>query len=116
VALWYVGLAAGVRVAWCLAPPYFDYYVFKDRVAEVAGAPVAEDADVEERLLHAVREQGLEALVRAEDCQIETRPKWRTIRCAYEHPIEIIPGLERRLHFRFSVERPFLASEKTIFF
>ena len=66
-------------------------------------------------MLHAVREQGLDALVRAENCQIETRPKWRTIRCEYEHPIEIIPGRPRRLLFRFSVERPFLASEKTIF-
>ena len=114
--LWYLGLAAATRLAWCLVPPYFDYYVLKDRVAEVAGAPLTEDADVQERLRHAVGEQGLESLVREENCQIETRPKLRTIRCEYEQPIEIIPGLQRRLRFRFSVERPFLAPEQTIFF
>jgi hypothetical protein len=82
----------------------------------LAGAPVAEDAEVHERLMHAVREQGLEAMVREEHCRIETRPQWRAIQCEYEHPVELIPGYQRRLRFQLSVERPYLAPEKTLYF
>jgi Flp pilus assembly protein TadD len=114
-AFWLVTLAAVARLAFCLLPPYFDYYLLKDRLAEVAGAPLDEDSLVQERLDHAVREQGLESVVRADQCQIETRPRWRTIRCEYEQPVEIVPGLRHRLRFELSVEKPFLAPEKTIF-
>jgi hypothetical protein len=33
-----------------------------------------------------------------------------------EHPVEIVPGLRHRLRFQVSVEKPFLAPEKTIFY
>lgn len=114
--LWYSGLAAVAYSTWLLGPPYFDYFILKDRLAEIAGAPLTNDGDVLERLLHAAREQGLEAQVREENCQIETRPKWRIIRCEYAAPIRFMPGIEHRLRFRLRVERPYLAPEKTLFF
>jgi tetratricopeptide (TPR) repeat protein len=112
----YAGIALVGYLAWRFAPPYFDYYVLKDRIAEVAGAPVADEADIVDRLRHAIREQGLETHLAAEECQIETRHRWRTIRCEYRLPVELLPGLARPLRFEIRVERPFLAPEGTIFF
>jgi Flp pilus assembly protein TadD len=111
----YLGLAALAYSAWLFVPPYVDYFMLKDRLAEVAGAPVADDAEVRERLLFAVREGGLEAQVREENCTIETRPRWRVIQCEYAVPIRLLPGFERQLRFHLRVEKPHLAPGKTIF-
>jgi Flp pilus assembly protein TadD len=111
----YLGLAALAYSIWLFVPPYVDYFILKDRLAEVAGAPLEDDALVLERLLHAVRERGMEAQVREESCQIETRPRWRIIQCAYAAPIRFMPGLEHELRFRLRVEKPYLSPGKTLF-
>jgi tetratricopeptide (TPR) repeat protein len=111
----YVGLAALVYSGWLFAPPYVDYFILKDRLAEIAGAPLEDDAEVRERLLHAVRDRGLEAQVREENCHIETRPRWRIIQCEYAVPIRFMPGIEHQLRFHLRVEKPYLTPGKTIF-
>jgi Flp pilus assembly protein TadD len=111
----YLGLAAVVYSVWLFAPPYVDYFILKDRLAEIAGAPLEDDAEVWERLLHAVREGGLEAQVREGNCRIETRPRWRIIQCDYAAPIQLMPGIEHQLRFRLRVEKPYLTPGKTIF-
>jgi Flp pilus assembly protein TadD len=111
----YLGLAAVAYSIWLFVPPYVGYFLLKDRLAEVAGAPLQDDAEVWERLLHAVREGGLEGQIREENCQIETRPRWRTIQCEYAAPIRFMPGVEHQLRFRLRVEKPYLTPGKTLF-
>jgi Flp pilus assembly protein TadD len=102
------------RVTWVTSIPYFDYWMFKDKVAEIAGAPVREDAEVLQLILQAANERGLEDYVKADSCSIETRGKWRIIRCAYNQPLQLLPGVAPTLRFRFKIERPFFAGE-TVF-
>jgi Flp pilus assembly protein TadD len=102
------------RVTWVTSIPYVDYWLFKDKVAEIAGAPVREDAEVLQLILQAANERGLEDHVKADSCSVETKGKWRIIRCEYSHPVQLLPGVAPTLRFRFKVERPFFAGE-TIF-
>jgi Flp pilus assembly protein TadD len=102
------------HVTWATSIPYLDYWMFKDKVAEIAGAPVREDAEVLQLVLQAAHERGLEGYVKADSCSVETRGKWRIIRCEYTHPLRFLPGVAPTIHFRFKVERPFFAGE-TVF-
>jgi len=102
------------RVTWATSIPYVDYWLFRDKVAEIAGAPVRDDAEVLQLILQAASERGLEDHVKADNCSVETRGKWRIIRCEYSHPLQLLPGVAPTLRFRFKVERPFFAGE-TIF-
>jgi tetratricopeptide (TPR) repeat protein len=87
------GLAVIGYAAYRAVPPYISRYLLQDDIAGIAGAPVTEDADILDRLMHAVRERGLTAHIRESDFEIQTRSKWRRILCRYEMPVEILPGL-----------------------
>ena len=90
-------------------PPHITRYLLQDDIAGIAGAPVREDADVLDRLMHAVRERGLSAHVRESNFEIQTRPKWRRITCRYEVPVELLPGLVHTFRFHIETEKPYLA-------
>lgn len=108
--------AAVVYAGFRLAPPYVSRYLLEDDVAAIAGAPVRDDADVLDRLLHAVRDRGLEAYIGASNCEIRARPKWRRIVCRYEVPVRLHPGFTHTLRFRIDVERPYLTQSETLHF
>jgi Flp pilus assembly protein TadD len=105
-------LAAGVAVAGYAAyravPPHVTRYLLQDDIAGIAGAPLREDADVLDRLMHAARERGLSAHVRESSFEIHTRPKWRRIVCRYEVPVEILPGLVYTFRFHIETEKPYI--------
>lgn len=105
-----------VHAAWVVVPAYFRHYSFKDDVAQIGRASVRDDREVLERLMHAVREHGLQARIREESFHIETSSKWRKIECSYEVPLQIVPGLEHRMRFRLGVEEPFLVGPDPVFF
>jgi hypothetical protein len=105
-----------VHAAWVAVPAYFRHYSFKDDVAQIGRAAVRDDREVLDRLMHAVREHGLETRIRAESFHIETGSKWRKIDCSYEVPLQILPGLEHRMRFRLGVEEPYLAERDPVFF
>ncbi len=97
-----VGLA--VRVL----PPYVDHYLLSDDVAVVARAPVDDDANVRDRLEHAVRDRKMGSVVDVGRCEIQSRPSWRRITCEYAVALEILPGWTRVLPFRIDVEQPYV--------
>jgi Flp pilus assembly protein TadD len=102
------------RAGWAVLLPCVDYWSFKDKVSEIAGAPIRGDEEILELVMGAAAERGLEAQVKESSCSVETRGKWRVIRCEYDRQIQLLPGVAPTLHFRFKVERPFFAGE-TIF-
>jgi len=116
LALWLVLAAAGVYAVTRIAPPYVTHYLLRDDVVQIARAPVTDDHDVLERLLHSVREHGLEDEIASDCFQIETGPRWRAIRCEYDAIVEILPGLRRRLRFRIHVDEPYLPPREVQFF
>jgi len=101
------------RVAWAVLLPCVDYWSFKDKVAEIAGAPIRGNDEILPLILGAAAERGLDAQVRENSCSIETRGKWRIIRCEYQQQLQLLPGVAPVVHFHFKVERPFFAGETT---
>jgi Flp pilus assembly protein TadD len=97
-----------------LVPPHVSRFLFADDVASIAGAPIREDADIADRLRHAVQARGLESYVDDSACDIQTKPKWRRIVCRYRVPVEMLPGRALVLRFHIDVERPYLTPPETI--
>jgi tetratricopeptide (TPR) repeat protein len=89
-------------------PPYVDHFLLRDDVAVVARAPVDDDANVRDRLEHAVRARRMESVVDVGRCEIQSRESWRRITCEYAVPVEILPGWNRVLPFRVDVEQPYV--------
>jgi len=100
---------------WLVVPPYVQYFVFKDKMREIARAPVQDDAEVLEILMHEVRERRLEDYIHESSFVITTKPRWRNVVCDYDVSIQILPGLARKVHFRIQVEEPLFWGEKPIF-
>jgi Flp pilus assembly protein TadD len=101
-------LIVAVAAARLLAP-VVDHYLLRDAVTVVARAPVDDDANVRDRLEHAIKEQGMETAVEAQRCAIQTRPSWRRITCEYAVPRKILPGWSHTLSFRIDVEEPYVS-------
>ena len=105
-------LVAGLAVvgygAYRVVPPHITRYLLQDDIAGIAGAPVRDDADVLDRLMHAVQERGLSDHVRESNFEIRTQPKWRRIICRYEVPVEILPGLVHTFRFHIETEKPYI--------
>jgi tetratricopeptide (TPR) repeat protein len=106
-------LALG-RLGWVMAVPYWEYWLFRDRLAAIAGAPVREEGDVLQLILESAREHGLEGSISSTSCSVETRHKWRVIRCQYQVPLRLLPGFAPSMTFSLKVESPFFAGE-TVF-
>jgi hypothetical protein len=88
--LFTAGLAVIGYGAYLVVPPHITRYLLQDDMAGIAGAPVREDADILDRLMHAVEERGLAAHIGESNFEIRTRPKWRRIICRYEVPPYIL--------------------------
>jgi tetratricopeptide (TPR) repeat protein len=105
----FFGAALALAVAGArLLPPFVDHYLLRDAVTVVARAPVDDDANVRDRLAHAINEWGMQSVVEAERCEIRTRPSWRRITCEYAVPRDLLPGWTRTLSFRLDVEQPYV--------
>ncbi len=107
-ALLLLATLAVVGVALQILPPYVDHFLLRDDVTVVARAPVDDDANVRDRLEHAVRERKMESVVDVGRCEIQSRASWRRISCEYAVPVEILPGWTRVLPFRIEVEQPYV--------
>lgn len=78
---------------------------------QAARAAVGDDRVVLERLMHAVRERGLEDRLRESSFEIRTRPRWRIVRCHYDVPVDVLVGWQTSLHFSIEVEEPYVLLE-----
>jgi tetratricopeptide (TPR) repeat protein len=102
-----------VALAWagfCVGPHWIRHHLLVDDVSAVARAPVDDDANVRDRLAHAVAARDMEAWVDAQRCIVRTQAAWRRITCAYSVPVEVLPGWTHTLAFQIDVEQPFLAT------
>lgn len=91
-----------------LAPPYVMHFLLTDDITVVARAPVETDAEVRDRLDHAVAARGMQNVLDTGRCSVATQAAWRRIACAYDVPLTLLPGLRRTLTFRIEVEQPFV--------
>lgn len=99
------------RAVWALGPPYVTNLLFKDRMAEIARAPVRDDADVLSLLMHEVEAEGLSAVIGPKSFEITSARQWRQITCRYDVALRLLPGVSQNLHFEPHVEQPYFAKE-----
>ena len=100
-------------LGWRLGPPWFHHHLLSDDIAAVARAPVEDDADVRDRLAHAVSERRMESVLDPQTCTVLTRLAWRRITCAYFVPVKVLPGWTHTLAFSVDVEQAFVVSRTT---
>lgn len=103
-------------VGYVFGPAYARHFLLQDDLRTIARTPVDDEGLVHERLRHAVEERGLSTHIAPECFQVTTQPRWRTITCAYDVPLPLYPGSQRRLRLRLRAREPFLADPKPVFY
>ena len=101
-------------LSWNLAPPYVTHYLLEDDVADVARAPLRDDAVVRDRLRRTIERRGLQRQLDADRCEVTTEPGWRRITCDYTVRIQVLPAVWRTLRLRIDVEQPFLVDPEPV--
>jgi hypothetical protein len=106
-----VAVAALGLAAWNVAPAYFQFYDFKDKVNEICRTPkykAKTDDRIMEMLMKEVRERRLTEWVGPESFTVSTTETSRQIRLYYEREIEVLPGLKKTLKFEFTSDQPLI--------
>ena len=121
-ALVVVLLASAASFAcWRIATPYAAHYRLQDRtVAAVRTYAARTDAprdspELRSALMHAVRDQRLEAHIADGDFQIEATVSRLRVSCPYQVSVQILPGLRHTFPFRLHVEVLVLPKPQPIF-
>ena len=103
-------------VAYAFGPAFMRHYLLQDDLRTIARTPVDDDAFVRERLQVAVEERGLSGHIPPECFQVTTQPRWRTITCAYQVTVPLLPGWHHTMRLSLRVREPFLAEPKPVFY
>jgi tetratricopeptide (TPR) repeat protein len=103
-------LVALAWAGWRVAPLWLRHHLLSDDVAAVARAPVENDANVRDRLAHALVRRGMESVIDPEGCTVTSQATWRHITCAYSVPLEVLPGFTHTFDFQVDVEEPYVVN------
>ena len=107
-----VVVAALALAAWNVAPPYLQFYDFKDKVNEICRTPKYKvrtgDEGIMEMLMKEVRERRLTEWVGPESFTISTTDTSRQIRLYYEREVEVLPGWKKTLKFEYTADQPLI--------
>jgi hypothetical protein len=102
--------AAVCLAAWNVGPIYIADYQFADKLNEFARMNRYQHPD--ERIMDLVmREAGknrIDTYLTRQDCKITTRETSRTIECAYQRTVEILPGFKHTFKFKPSADQPLI--------
>jgi hypothetical protein len=104
-------VAALGLAAWNVAPHYFDYYDFKDKVNEICRTPVYKartDDAVMQMLMKEVRDRRLGEWIGPESFSISTTSTSRQCHLYYEQEVEVLPGWKKLLTFEFTADQPLI--------
>jgi hypothetical protein len=103
-------LALGLA-AWNVAPAYFEYYDFRDKVNEICRTPkykARTDDRIMEMLMKEVRERRLTEWVGPESFTVSTTDTSRQIKMYYEREVEVLPGWKKTIKFDFTADQPLI--------
>ena len=104
-------LALGLA-AWNVAPAYFEFYDFKDKINEICRTPKYKvrngDEGINKMLMDEVRKRRLTAWVGPESFTITSSDTSRQIQVYYEREVEVLPGWKKTLKFEFTADEPLL--------
>ena len=108
-----IGLIVFVGIcmaAWNVVPLFIADYTFADKLNEFARLNRYQNND-EHIMTLVMREAGrqrIDTYMGRADCKITTRETSRTIDCAYQRTVEILPGWKKTFKFTPSADQPLI--------
>jgi hypothetical protein len=104
-------LALGLA-AWNVAPAYFEYYDFKDKVNEICRTPKYKvrtgDEGIVKMLMDEVNKRRLGQWIGPESFTVSTTETSRQIQLYYEREVEVLPGWKKTIKFDFTADQPLI--------
>jgi len=104
-----VMLAVGLA-AWNVAPAYYDFYDFKDKINEICRTPRYKvrnsDEGIMKMLMDEVTRRRLTKWIGPENFTVSTTETSRQIHLYYEQEVEVLPGWKKTLKFDFTADQP----------
>ncbi len=104
-------LAVGLA-AWNVAPAYYDFYDFKDKINEICRTPKYKvrnsDEGIMKMLMDEVTRRRLNKWIGPENFTVSTTDTSRQIRLYYEQEVEVLPGWKKTLKFDFTADQPLI--------
>ena len=102
-------LALGLA-AWNVAPAYFEFYDFKDKVNELCRTPKYKvrngDEGIVKMLMDEVTKRRLGQWIGPESFTVSTTETSRQIQLYYEREVEVLPGWKKTIKFEFKADQP----------
>ena len=102
--------AAVCLAAWNVGPIYIADYQFADKLNEFARMNRYQHTD--ERIMDLVMREAaknrIDTYMTRQDCKITTRETSRTIECAYQRTVEILPGFKHTFKFKPAADQPLI--------
>jgi hypothetical protein len=104
-------LALGLA-AWNVAPAYFEYYDFKDKVNEICRTPKYKvrngDEGIVKMLMDEVTKRRLTQWIGPDSFTVSTTDTSRQIQLYYEREVEVLPGWKKTIKFDFTADQPLI--------
>lgn len=104
-------LALGLA-AWNVAPAYFEFYDFKDKVNEICRTPKYKvrngDEGIVKMLMDEVTKRRLGQWIGPESFTVSTTETSRQIQLYYEREVEVLPGWKKTIKFDFTADQPLI--------
>ena len=93
-----------------MGPSTIANYNFSDKMVEIARTPRyrATDEKIMDLLMKEASEERLGSYLPRNQCQIETQPTFRRIKCNYSREVEILPGWKHIFTFKNETDQPIL--------
>jgi hypothetical protein len=108
--IWVLILIGLAIAAWNVGPVFVANYSFTDKVNQLARVPKYRFTDdkLMDEIMKAAVEEKLEGHVTRQTCRINTMESRRTINCAYNRTVNVIPGWTHTFSFKSEADQPLL--------
>jgi len=108
-----IGLIIFVAVclaAWNVVPLFIADYTFADKLNEFGRLNRYQNKDehIMELVMREAGKQRIDTYMGRQDCKITTRETSRTIECAYQREVEVLPGWKKVFKFNPSADQPLI--------
>ena len=102
--------AAVCLAAWNVAPVFIANYTFADKLNEFARMNRYQYPDdrLMDLIMKEASKQRIDTYMKRSDCKIMTRETSRTIDCAYQRQVEILPGFKHTFSFTPASDQPLI--------
>ncbi len=96
--------------AWNVVPVFIADYTFADKLNELGRLNRYQHKDeyIMEQVMREASKQRIDTYMTRQDCKVTTRETSRTIDCAYQRTVEILPGWKKTFKFTPSADQPLI--------